>query len=407
LLLSDMKTLSILGVTGTIGQNCLKVLDANVGAFEVVALTANDNAAALAEAVIKTRATFAAIANTDKYAELKSLLTGTSCEIAAGDDAVEEAAARASDVLLAAIVGAAGLKPTMKAVERGATIALANKECLVCAGAVFMKAAEKHGASIIPVDSEHNAIFQLLQVCHPQRGEGSRSASGDPSTHVPFAQDGKIQKITLTASGGPFRNWPLEQMQRATPTQAVKHPNWHMGAKISVDSATMANKGLELIEAKYLFHVTPEKLDVLVHPESIIHGLVEMCDGSVLAQMSEPDMCIPIAYALGFPTRLNSTARPLNLATYGTLTFENPDYLRFPALRLARESMSAGSIAECVFNAANEVAVAAFLDGRIEFLNIPHIIEHVLTNTKHFTISSLDDALALDAATRITASSMI
>lgn len=396
-----VKSLSILGATGTIGQNCLKVLGANPGAFQVVALTANDNAKALAEAAIQTNAAFVAINNPDKYAELKSLLSGTETEVAAGQDAIIEAAEKSSDVLLAAIVGAAGLVPTLKAVERGASIALANKECLVCAGDVFMQAARKHQAKIIPVDSEHNAIFQLLHSRHPERSEGSHYTSTDPSTRVPLTQDDGIIKITLTASGGPFRKWSLEQMKSVTPAQAVAHPNWRMGAKISVDSATMVNKGLELIEAMHLFQVAPEMLDVLVHPESIIHGLVEMKDGSVLAQMSAPDMCIPIAYALGFPSRIHSTAKPLNLAALGKLTFEAPDEARFPALRIVREVMQAGSSAACVFNAANEVAVQAFLEEKIGFLEITGIIEDVLTKINYAPIKTLDDVLVLDATVRI------
>lgn len=373
-------SVTILGATGTIGQNALKVIQANAGAFSVEAVTAGKNAKGLAEAAIVCGAKFAAIADETAYGELKELLAGTDIEAAAGEKAVCEAAQRPSDVVLAGIVGAAGLMPTIKAVQRGATIALANKECLICAGEIFMKMVKAHGAKLLPVDSEHNGIFQILQA-------GKKD----------------IESITLTASGGPFRTFSLAEMLEVTPGQAINHPNWNMGAKISVDSATMVNKGLELIEAHHIFDVAAEKLKVLVHPESIIHGLVSYKDGSVMAQLSAPDMRIPIAHALGWPNRIESGVKPIDLATINQLHFDEPDLGRFPALTSALSALEAGGSAPTVLNAANEVAVDAFLQANITFLDIASVIDATLEIMENQPMTTIDDVKHIDRAARLAA----
>lgn len=392
-----MKTISILGATGTIGQNCLQVIAANGGAFAIEAITANGNAKALADIARKTGAKFAAVADEASYTELKEYTQGLDIEVAAGNKAVVEAAARQSDVLVAGIVGAAGLKPTLAAAKRGAHIALANKECLVCAGELFMRTARDHGAAVIPVDSEHNAIFQILS--SSQQRLGLTAPSDD------------VDSITLTASGGPFRECTLEQMVGITPEQAVKHPNWEMGAKISVDSATMVNKGLELIEAMHLFALPADKLKALVHPESIIHGLVSYRDGSVLAQLSEPDMRIPLAYAMGWPHeqggRMDSGVAPINLANIGNLHFEEPDLNRFPAFAVAMDAMHEGDSAPTVLNAANEVAVQAFLEGHISFLDIASVIDETLQTMSAQPMPTIDEVMHIDKTARTLAKKTI
>lgn len=343
------RTVTILGATGSVGRATLDLIErAPQGAFDVVALTANSQAADLAELAIRTKAQFCAVADPEAGPALEAALQGTSIRSAAGPDAVCEAARMSADWVMAAIVGAAGLPPTLEAVRRGAAVAFANKEALVCAGDLFMTAAREAGARLLPVDSEHNAIFQAFD-------EKQRAG---------------IRQIILTASGGPFRHWTLEQMGQASPAQAVAHPTWTMGAKISVDSATMMNKGLEIIEACHLFGLPQTDVDVLVHPESIIHGLVEYADGGMLAQLGMPDMRTPIAHALAWPDRLETPVERLDLAKLSQLTFEAPDPVRFPALGLARAAYDAGRGAPAIFNAANEVAVAAFLNGQIGFLDI-------------------------------------
>jgi len=374
----DGKAITILGSTGTIGQNTLKIIASHPGRFQLAALTAGNNVALLAEQAKKFRPRRAVIANTALYGELKELLQGSDVEAAAGDDAVCEAAAMPSDVVMSAIVGAAGLKPTLAAIRSGATVALANKECLVCAGALMTKEVKKYGATLIPVDSEHNGIFQLFDFDHPER----------------------IESVTITASGGPFREFTLEQMRGVTPQQAVKHPNWNMGAKISVDSATLMNKGLELIEAFYLFPLRPEQLKVLIHPQSIVHCLVQMIDGSVLAQMSLPDMCTPIAHALAWPERIEAPVKKLDLAAIGNLQFETPDTKRFPALRIARDALVAGGNAPTVLNAANEIAVSRFLRSELGFLDIVKIVEKTLETVDNVPLETIDDVLACDRAAR-------
>lgn len=376
--MSSRKRVTILGSTGSIGDSTVDLIDRNPDAYDVVALTANGNWQKLAAQAKRLKPAVVALADPAAHADLKAALAGTGVRVVAGPEGVCEAAAEASDWVMAAIVGAAGLKPTLTAVARGATIALANKECLVSAGTVFMDAVTRHKVTLLPVDSEHNAIFQVFD----------------------FAQREKIRKIILTASGGPFRAWSAGEMRGATPKQAVAHPNWSMGAKISVDSATMMNKGLEVIEAHYLFSLPNDRIDVLVHPQSVIHSMVEYCDGSVLAQLGSPDMRTPIAYALGWPKRLDAPTTRLNLAALGSLTFEQPDEIRFPALRLARRALQSGGSAPTILNAANEVAVARFLAGDVGFLDIAAIVEHTMDRVAHQSLTSLEDVMAVDAEAR-------
>jgi len=372
------KTLTLLGATGTIGQNTLKIVAAHPERFHIIALTGANNVATLAEQAKQFKPKRAVIANKDLYNELKAALAGTGVEAAAGEQAVLDAARMKSDVVVSAIVGAAGLRPTLAAIETGATIALANKESLVSAGAVVKKEVAKHGATLIPIDSEHNAIFQLFDFEHPEW----------------------VENVTITASGGPFRNLTREQMKNVTPEQAVKHPNWNMGAKISVDSATLMNKGLELIEAFYLFPLKAEQLRVLIHPQSIVHALIAMVDGSVLAQMSHPDMCTPIACALAWPERIAAPVKKLDFAEIGSLTFEAPDIEQFPALGLAQQTLEAGGNAPTVLNAANEIAVQRFLKNKIGFLDIAAIVEKTLEATANSALNSIEDVFACDQKAR-------
>jgi len=369
---------SILGSTGSIGCNTVDLLMRNPDAFTVQALTGNRNVKLLAEQALQLGAKLAVVADESLYGELKDLLSGSSVEAAAGDAAVAEAAARPSDIVVAAIVGTAGLKPTLEATRRGALVALANKETLVSAGAIMTEEVKNGGATLIPVDSEHSAIFQVFD----------------------FERAEAVSKITLTASGGPFREKSLAEMKVMTPAQAVAHPNWDMGAKISIDSATMMNKGLEMIEAFHLFPVTSDEIEVLVHPQSVIHSMVSYVDGSVLAQLGTPDMRTPIAYALAWPARMAAPSQTLSLADIGTLTFEAPDLTRFPALRLARESLEAGGSAPTVLNAANEIAVAAFLDGQIGFLDIAQMVERVLDGMATVALGDIETVFAIDAEAR-------
>jgi 1-deoxy-D-xylulose-5-phosphate reductoisomerase len=375
---TEPRRISILGSTGSIGCNTIDLISRNPGQYAVEALTANKNVKTLAQQARDTKARLAVVADESKYAELKDALAGTTTKAAAGADALVEAAAQDADWVMAGIVGAAGLLPTMTAVRRGAVVALANKECLVCAGDLMMAEVERSGATLLPVDSEHNAIFQVFD----------------------FDQREKIEKIILTASGGPFWNTPLDVMERATPEEAVAHPNWDMGAKISVDSATMMNKGLELIEAHHLFALPEDRIDVLVHPQSIVHSLVAYVDGSVLAQLGSPDMRTPISFALGWPKRMKAPSARLDLAEIGTLQFEKPDPVRFPSIELARESMRVGGLAPTVLNAANEIAVAAFLAGEIGFLEIAKSVEGTLNNMSGLRLGDLNDVMAADAEAR-------
>lgn len=379
------RTITILGATGSIGASTLDLIRRNRDAWQVVALTANCQAAELAALAREFGAQLAVVADAGCLAELRAALAGSGIAAAGGAQALIDAAQLDADVTVAAIVGCAGLAPTMAAIERGRIVALANKEALVSAGDVMMDAVERHGATLLPVDSEHNAIFQCL--------------AGNELDHV--------RSITLTASGGPFRDWSLAQLAAATPAQAVKHPNWDMGAKISVDSATMFNKGLELIEAHHLFPVGLEKLRIVVHPQSVVHSMVEYRDGSTLAQLGPSDMRVPIASCLAWPQRMDTPCPPLDLAALGELTFRVPDELRFPATRLAREAAQAGGAGPAVLNAANEVAVAAFLDGQIAFTRIAVTVEQVLGRYDPAAPASLDDVIAVDAEARAQARALL
>jgi 1-deoxy-D-xylulose-5-phosphate reductoisomerase len=372
------RRVTILGATGSVGRSTLDLIGHVSERFELEAVTAQQNVEALAALAIRHRARFAAIGEPGRYAALKQALAGTGIAAGAGSDALEEAAARPADWVMAAIVGAAGLAPTLAAVRRGAIVALATKECLVCAGQLLMGEVRRTSAALLPVDSEHNAIFQALH-------------------HEPLES---VERVILTASGGPFRCRSLADMAAVTPREAIAHPNWSMGAKISVDSATMMNKGLELIEAHHLFGLPENRIEILVHPESIVHSLVAFADGSLLAQLGQPDMRIPIAYTLGWPDRLAVPTPRLDLAAVARLTFEAPDATRFPALRLAREALQRGGASPTVLNAANEVAVAGFLGERIAFLQIAEIVEAVLDRMPAPTAENLDHILDIDAEAR-------
>ena len=378
---SEPRRVTILGSTGSIGQNTVDLLLRDPDGFQVEALTANRNPPRLAEQARALRARFAAIADPDHYPALKEALAGTGIEPACGADALAEAALRPADWVMAGIVGAAGLAPTLAAIRRGAIIALANKEVLVCAGALVMQEVARCGATLLPVDSEHNAIWQCF--------DADRADT--------------VERIILTASGGPFRDRALGDMRAVTPQQAVAHPNWSMGAKISVDSATMMNKGLELIEAHHLFRLPVEQVEIVVHPQSIVHGAVVYRDGSVLAQLGAPDMRTPIAYALAWPGRIETPAKRLDLAAIGRLTFEPPDEDRFPALRVAREALLRGGGCPTVLNAANETAVHAFLEGRIGFLDIVETVERTLAAIPEGALESLDDVYNFDRRARAVA----
>jgi 1-deoxy-D-xylulose-5-phosphate reductoisomerase len=372
------RTLSIFGATGSVGLSTLDLVRQHRDAYRVIALTANGNASDLAELAREFGAQIAVVADEAAYPQLKELLAGSGIEAAAGPRALIDAARMGADWTMAAIVGCAGLPPTMAAIEAGKSVALANKEALVSAGELMMAAVVRSGATLLPVDSEHNAIFQCL-------------AAG---------RIDQVRKITLTASGGPFRTFSLDQMRRVTPEQAVAHPNWDMGAKISVDSATMMNKGLELIEAHHLFPVGLDNIDILVHPQSVIHSMVEFHDRSTLAQLGSPDMRIPIASALAWPERLETNSQPLDLANIGRLDFEQPDVERFPALRLARAAIAEGGVKPAILNASNEIAVAAFLAGKIGFLDIATLVEETLSGYLPNAFGSLDDLFSIDAAAR-------
>lgn len=373
------KSVSIFGATGSVGQSTLDLIRQQPEQYKIVALTANGNAAQLAALAKEFSAQVAVVADDSAYDELKQQLSGTSIEAASGPEALIAAAAMGADWTMAAIVGCAGLPPTLEALRCGKTVALANKEALVSAGALMITEARKAGATLLPVDSEHNAIFQALQ--------GGRID--------------QVRKITLTASGGPFRTWTREQMANVTPEQAVAHPNWDMGAKISVDSATMMNKGLELIEAHHLFPVGLENIEILVHPQSVIHSMVEYRDCSTLAQLGSPDMRIPIANALAWPERMTTNCEPLNLADIARLDFERPDESRFPATKIARAAIMAGGAKPAMLNAANEVAVAAFLNRAVQFLDITEIVSRLLDSYSPPEPSELADIFAIDKETRV------
>lgn len=376
-----MRTVTILGATGSIGTSTLDLLERSPEMFEVVALTANCDVERLAAAAIRTNAKRAVVADERCLTALRDALSGTGVEAAGGAAAVEEAASMEADITVAAIVGCAGLKPVMAAVEKGRTLALANKEALVSAGDVMNRAVRQSGATLLPVDSEHSAIFQCLDARMAER----------------------VSRIILTASGGPFRDRSLAAMQDISPAQAVAHPNWSMGAKISVDSATMMNKGLELIEAFHLFPVTSEQIEIVVHRQSVIHSMVEYVDGSVLAQLGTPDMRTPIACALAWPDRMPTPGERLDLIKVGRLDFEAPDEERFPALRLARAALNEGGGSPAILNAANEIAVAAFLGGRISYLEIAAIVSDTLDRFSPAAPDTLEAVLEVDREARVIA----
>lgn len=383
------RSVSILGATGSIGGSTVDLIRRGRGRYRVEALTAHRNAAALAKLAREFGARFAAVGDQTSYRELKDALAGSGIEAAAGEGALVEAALRPAEWVIGAIAGAAGLKPTLAAAERGAIVALANKECLVCAGGLFMRRAAASGATVLPVDSEHNALFQAMM--------GSRRED--------------VRRVILTASGGPFRTWTAEAIRAATPEQALKHPNWTMGQKVTIDSATLMNKGLEVIEAYHLFALKPDEIDVLVHAQSIVHGLVEFRDGSLIAQLGSPDMRIPIAHCLAWPERIDGPAPRLDLAEAATLTFERPDLGRFPALGLARRALEAGGGAPTVLNAANEVAVAEFLSKNLKFMGISALVEATLEAAVRRGLTrdpaSIDDALAIDHESRLLARGLL
>ena len=382
---SAPRSVSILGSTGSVGCQTIDLIERQPERYAVEALTANRNVELLARQARLLKPKFVALADPDGYGALKEALSGLKVEIAVGRDAVIAAAERPAQWIMAAIVGAAGLEPTLAAVRRGAIVAFANKECLVCAGDLMMSEIESRGATLLPVDSEHNAIFQVFE----------------------FDRRASIEKLVLTASGGPFRDWTQNRMGAATPAQAVAHPNWDMGAKISVDSATMMNKGLEVIEAHHLFGIPEERIEVLVHPESVIHSMVSYVDGSVLAQLGSPDMRTPIAYTLAWPDRMAAPAERLDLASLTKLTFEPPDPVRFPALRLTREVLQSGGRAPTILNAANEIAVAGFLAGKIGFLEIAATVEETLHRVPNGSLNSLEDVYATDTQARAAARELV
>ena len=368
----------MLGATGSVGSSTLDLIARQPEAFDVVALTAQRDVAGLAAAAIRVGATRAVIGDDSLYGELRSALEGSGIEAAAGEGAIVEAASAGADWTMAAIVGCAGLKPVMAALRGGGTVALANKESLVSAGAIVTTAARDSGATLLPVDSEHNAIFQCFDRARP----------------------GSVRRIILTASGGPFRLKSTEEMRAMSPAQAVAHPNWSMGAKISVDSATLMNKGLELIEAFHLFPLEADAFEVVVHPQSVIHSLVEYVDGSVLAQLGSPDMRIPIAYTLAYPERMETPCERLDLAAISRLDFEAPDLDRFPALALARSVLEAGGAKPAILNAANEIAVASFLEGGLSFLDIAAVAQETLACYDPPAPASLDEVLEVDRQAR-------
>jgi 1-deoxy-D-xylulose-5-phosphate reductoisomerase len=372
------RSVSILGSTGSVGCSTLDLISRTPDKFRIEALTAHRNVALLAAQAREFRPRVAVVRDQAGYQELKAALAGTGIEAVAGEAAMLEAASRPVDWMMAAIVGAAGLEPTLRAIQSGGVVALANKECLVCAGDLMIAEVHKHGATLLPVDSEHNAIFQVFDFDHPER----------------------VEKIILTASGGPFRTYSRQQMSAVTPAEAINHPNWSMGTKISVDSATMMNKGLELIEAYHLFPVTVDQIEILIHPQSVVHSLVSFIDGSVLAQLGSPDMRTPIAYALGWPGRMQAPVERLNLARIGALSFEEPDYARFPALQLAKDALETGGTAPTILSAANESAVNGFLEGKIGFLDIAGIVQTTLERMPSGRLTSLEDVYGADSEAR-------
>jgi 1-deoxy-D-xylulose-5-phosphate reductoisomerase len=384
-----VRSVSVFGATGSIGASTIDLIKRSPERFRVEVVTAHRNVQALARIAREVGARMAVLSDPAGFIELKDALAGTGIEVATGEAGLIEAAQHPVDWVMAAIAGSVGLKPTMAAIERGATVALANKECLVCAGALFMRRAKASGATVLPVDSEHNAVFQAL-------GAGRRD---------------DVSKIIITASGGPFRTWTLDQIRGATLEQALRHPNWSMGPKVTVDSATLMNKGLEVIEAHHLFNLGPDEIEVLVHPQSVVHGMVEFRDGSVVAQLGPPDMRVPIAHCLAWPERIDGPVNRLDLAALRDLTFEKPDLARFPALALAWQAMATGGAAPTVLNAADEVAVAEFIAGRIGFQTIPALVEKTLEAADKRGLldepARVEAALAIDHTARTLARDLL
>jgi 1-deoxy-D-xylulose-5-phosphate reductoisomerase len=380
-------TISVLGATGSIGVNTLDVMRHLGGrdAFDVVALTGSSNIVLLAKQARECGAKIAVTADERQYGALKAALAGSGIEAAAGRQALIDAAALPADITMAAIVGMAGLEPTLAAAKNGGTIALANKECLVCAGDLFLKTVKDSGGTLLPVDSEHNAIFQVLDQEHPST----------------------VERVILTASGGPFRTYSLDQMREVTVETARAHPNWSMGLKISIDSASMFNKALEMIEAKYLFDLSPRQIEVIIHPQSIVHSMVGFCDGSILAQLGPSDMRVAIGYALGWPNRVTLPTERLDFAKLTKLEFEAPDETRFPALRLARLALAQGGLSGAVLNGAKEVALEAFISGQIAFLKMAEIVETVMSTAQGNTDLALDSVLETDRVSREMANRLI
>ena len=383
------RAVTILGATGSIGSSTIDLLKRQPQRFTVEALTAHRNGGALAKLARELGARFAAVGDDGAYKELKSELSGSGIEAASGSDAVAEAARRPAEMVIGAITGVAGLEPSLAAIERGATLALANKESLVCAGTLVMRRAKETGAIVLPVDSEHNALFQAMTA-------GRRE---------------DVTKVIITASGGPFRTWSKAEIAKATLEMALKHPNWSMGPKVTIDSATLMNKGLEVIEAYHLFNLKPDEIEVLVHPQSIVHGMVEFRDGSVIAHLGPHDMRVPIAHCLAWPERIDGPVKRLDLAAVGSLTFEKPDLDRFPALGLAWAALRAGSGATTVLNAANEIAVAEFVERRIGFTGIPALVEATIDAASRRGImrepASIEDAIAVDHNSRLLARELL
>ena len=379
------KTLTVLGSTGSVGQNTLDLVERNQKAFSIKALTGNQNVKLLAKQAKFHQPELLVIGNKEQYRDLIKELDGFPVRVEAGYEGLIEAADLDTDLVMASIVGTAGLLPTMRAAKRGATIALANKECLVCAGSLLMNEVENSGGVLIPVDSEHNAIFQVFD----------------------FDQTRAVKNLILTASGGPFREKTIKEMAKVKPREALEHPNWRMGPKITIDSATMMNKGLELIEAFYLFPVNIDQIKILVHPQSIVHSMVSYVDGSVLAQLGSTDMRIPISYALGWPDRIETPVESLNLTEISSLTFEKPDFQKFPSLKLAQNALKAGKIGPILLNSANEIAVSSFLENKISFLEIAEIVEEVLSVAQFKEPKTIEDIVHIDLEGRKIAENMV
>ena len=379
------KTLTVLGSTGSVGKNTLDLVERNPKTFNIKALTGNQNVKLLAQQAKFHQPELLVIGNKEQYSNLIKELDGFPVRVEAGYEGLIEAADLDTDLVMASIVGTAGLLPTMRAAKRGATIALANKECLVCAGSLLIDEVEKSGGVLIPVDSEHNAIFQVFD----------------------FDQTRAVKNLILTASGGPFREKTIKEMAKVKPREALEHPNWRMGPKVTIDSATMMNKGLELIEAFYLFPVNIDQIKILVHPQSIVHSMVSYVDGSVLAQLGSTDMRIPISYALGWPDRIETPVESLNLTEISSLTFEKPDFQKFPSLKLAQNALKAGKIGPILLNSANEIAVSSFLENKISFLEIAEIVEEVLSVAQFKEPKTIEDIVHIDLEGRKIAENMV